>query len=87
VNKYNLTEDQLKVYKAVEQMRLKRTVTLVFLAVFVAAFIFLIVSFCVRMPVSTSIITGSFDVLLTPTTYLMSKHFFASVNATNKIDD
>jgi hypothetical protein len=72
------TPKQAEVYSMIRQMQLKSIVTYVLLGVFVTAFLFLIFSLFYFEKRDVSIITGSFDVLLAPTVYLMCKHYFGA---------
>jgi hypothetical protein len=70
------TEEQARIYAAMRNMLLKERVTYVLLTVFCAAFIFMIYSFCADLKTENKIIIAGFDALLSPTVYLMCKHFF-----------
>lgn len=72
------TKEQIEVYSAFVNMQLKIWVTVIIMAVFVAAFIFLI-----STPVlNWKIIYACLDGILGPTMYVLCKHFFPALRET-----
>lgn len=78
--------EQLEIVSAMKQLQLKERVTYVLLAIIIIAFIFLMLSFFMDVSVETRIITAAFDVLLSPTAYLMCRHYFPASRAAKKAD-
>lgn len=72
-----------KIAIALSNQALKVMIAKVFLVVFCAGFILLIVTICVS-PWQISAIVGAFETIFAPTIYLMSKHYFG---AKSNLDD
>jgi len=79
------TEEQVRIYAAMRNMLLKERVTYVLLTIFCLAFLFMIYSFCVNLGTDTKIIIASFDAILSPTVYLMCKHFFSAKRSAKEL--
>lgn len=80
------TVKQAQVYVIIKQMQLKTRVTNVLLIVFVVSVIFLIFSFFYFEKAYVSIITGAFDAVLSPTVYLMCRHFYSASKEAKEIE-
>ncbi len=81
------TMAQAKIYSAFLNMRLKRTVTLVILWVWVALVAFLVVALSIPLKTESNIILASFESVLTPTMYVMCKHYFSAKNLADTFGD
>lgn len=81
------TIKQAEVYVILKQMELKTRVTNVLLLVFVIAFVFLIFSFFYFEKPYVSIVTATLEAVLSPTVYLMCKHFFGATKVAKKIEE
>ncbi len=79
------TKEEAEIYEIFQDMILKSRITNVFLGVFLAVAAFFIVSLCTQMSITTKLISGGFDVLLSPTVFLMSKHYFGAVRRARTI--
>lgn len=81
------TLKQAEVFVILKQMQLKARVTNVLLIIFCVTVAFLIFSFFYFEDPIVSIITASLDAVLSPTVYMMCKHFFGASKAAKAIDD
>jgi hypothetical protein len=72
--------DKIKVYQAVNNMRLKIAVTIVILLAFITVLVFL----CTATSSTDKIIFAAFDTLLAGTMYPLTKHFFPALKETIK---